>query len=87
MNTVSETPQNLKPHQDLENLRQALATLEQTAHLNRVTVEGYRAVESAAFSLFLELLRPLPAPIAREAQSAVNNALFLIDLERMSDKK
>jgi hypothetical protein len=82
MNMVAETPPNLKPHQDLENLRQALAALEQTADRNRVTIEGYRAVEAAAFSLFSGLLKPMHPSIAREAQSAIHNALFLLDLNK-----
>jgi hypothetical protein len=87
MNTVAETPPNLKPQQDFDRLQIALVRLEQTADRNRVTIEGYRAVESAAFSLFSGLLQSMHPSIAREAQSAIHNALFLLDLNKSARKE
>lgn len=90
MNTVAEIPQNLNtPDQiliraRLEALTRTLVRLEQNANLGRVTVEDYRAVETSAVQLFALLLQPLSPYIRREAQSALQAALFLVDCQNLA---
>jgi hypothetical protein len=59
----------------------ALEELERTSFLNRVTVKSYSSVQLSAASLFSDLLKALPPRVAREAQSAIQNALFSLDVE------
>ncbi len=58
-----------------------LEDLERNSLSERVTIQAYSAVQMAAASLFSVLLKALPPRVAREAQSAIQNALFSLDLE------
>ena len=65
----------------LTDLCTILEELESLPREARVTAQAYSAVQSAAASLFSELFKALPPRVAREAQSAIQNALFSLDLE------
>jgi hypothetical protein len=64
----------------VEQLREAVLNLERTASGQRVTLFEYRTVETVAAEFFADLLRGLPFNLAREAQSAMSNALFSLEL-------
>ncbi len=75
----SSVPDGLREFLCMVDLHHALERLEHTAVQERVTVEEYRTVEAKATQFFAELLKKYPSRIAREAQSAVANALFSLD--------
>jgi hypothetical protein len=78
------SPESIQVH--LENLTRALADLQSTSNLNRVTIEAHLAAESASVELFGALLQPLHPYIRRQAQNAIHGALWLLDCENLSTK-
>jgi hypothetical protein len=95
MSKLAGNPQECNPDTPLEpspimgriedlnrfvNLCYALDHLEGSTTHNRVTIEAYKDLQAQAVQLFAGLFKPLPPAVAREAQSAISNALFSLDL-------
>jgi hypothetical protein len=60
-------------------LHHALDHLAHTAQPHGVMIEDYKAVQAKASEFFAQLFKHYPANVAREAQSAMSNALFSLE--------